>query len=518
MFGKRLMLGLLVLAVTAGIGFAAAQQETPGDDTAYEFSIVSYQRVPVDEDAKMVRYWEEQTGVTFDIWNTEQQNYAEVMNLRFAADEIPDFLNVPNNTVFAQWARQDFLAEIPTELIQENAPNAYKLVNELNPDAWLLGRVDGVRYGLVQFDVDPVRYSPMAYRGDWLETLGLELPETLDEFEDVLYAFAQDDPDGNGRDDTYGASASVKLPLYGAFGLGDKNWVERDGRVVYSGVQPEMKEALGYLRRWYADGVLDPEFITGEGQSWWRSDAFIAGRVGFSAIGGYTHWKPSLFEGDSEGRMISEIRAANPEAADSVAFGKTVVGPYGDTGIIFAGVSQPILGNVTRAFGVHLEDQPDRYAKLLNVLDQINYGGEMNFVTRMFGIEGEDWEMRDGQIASLGPAAEDPSNLDKMGAFAIFRFTGPYNPPQLFDARKAWAEEHNFDMGILKHAVLEPVPAQAQYETELHKIEDETFVAIITGELPLDAFDDFVERWRVNGGDEIEQQLNAWYQNFYGAN
>ena len=45
-------------------------------------------------------------------------------------------------------------------------------------------------------------------RKDWLENLGLEEPKTIDEFYNVLKAFTKDDPDGNGKDDTYGLVAS----------------------------------------------------------------------------------------------------------------------------------------------------------------------------------------------------------------------------------------------------------------------------------------------------------------------
>lgn len=45
-------------------------------------------------------------------------------------------------------------------------------------------------------------------RQDWLENLGLEMPTSLDELYDVLYAFTYNDPDGNGVDDTYGITSA----------------------------------------------------------------------------------------------------------------------------------------------------------------------------------------------------------------------------------------------------------------------------------------------------------------------
>ena len=68
-------------------------------------------------------------------------------------------------------------------------------------------------------------------RKDWLDNLGLEVPTTLDELFDVMYAFTYNDPDGNGKNDTWGYGAFIEEttyesypgrrfePLMGAFGV-----------------------------------------------------------------------------------------------------------------------------------------------------------------------------------------------------------------------------------------------------------------------------------------------------------
>jgi putative aldouronate transport system substrate-binding protein len=48
--------------------------------------------------------------------------------------------------------------------------------------------------------------------------------------------------------------------------------------------------------------------------------------------------------------------------------------------------------------------------------------------------------------------------------------------------------------------------------TDLNTLEDETLVGIITGELPLDAFDDYVDQWKALGGDMMTDEVNEWYQ------
>ncbi|GJM72172.1 hypothetical protein HMSSN036_43880 [Paenibacillus macerans] len=85
------------------------------------------------------------------------------------------------------------------------------------------------------------------------------------------------------------------LQVFGAFGqivFADQIYFGRkDGNLV-GALEPEMKEALQYLRKWYLDGIIDQEFITGENKGGYKhlSHAFINGRIGITSMGNYYHW------------------------------------------------------------------------------------------------------------------------------------------------------------------------------------------------------------------------------------
>ncbi|MDT2194410.1 hypothetical protein [Paenibacillus larvae] len=51
----------------------------------------------------------------------------------------------------------------------------------------------------------------MYVRKDWLDRLGLEPPVTIEEYEKVIEAFATQDPNGSGEQDTYGLSMMHSL-------------------------------------------------------------------------------------------------------------------------------------------------------------------------------------------------------------------------------------------------------------------------------------------------------------------
>lgn len=70
-----------------------------------------------------------------------------------------------------------------------------------------MGTVNGELYYLTQCNPVTTNHT-LVMRKDWLDALELEIPQTVDDFYDVLHAFTYEDPDGNGSDDTYGYSLS----------------------------------------------------------------------------------------------------------------------------------------------------------------------------------------------------------------------------------------------------------------------------------------------------------------------
>ncbi len=108
-------------------------------------------------------------------------------------------------------------------------------------------------------------------RMDWLKALNLEVPENLDELYQVMKAFKEDDPDGNGLDDTYGLMLTKNFldegmgeaaGIFHGFHAYPTAWVrDENGGLVYGSTLPEVKEALIYLNLLYTEGLIDPEFV-----------------------------------------------------------------------------------------------------------------------------------------------------------------------------------------------------------------------------------------------------------------
>lgn len=358
--------------------------------------------------------------------------------------------------------------------------------------------------------------NPTVWRGDWLENVGItKTPDTLEEFEEAFYKFANDDPDGNGKDDTYGLSLSGLPVIFGAFGYlpgysahdwHDWFWQDRDGELVFGAVQPEMKEALALINKWYEDGVLDPEFITGEnmGGYWALSHAFINGQIGFSSHGNYYHWAPELADG-AMGPNYEELYKLNPEAADSLVHSLPPKGPGGRNQY----TDNKVPGKVI-AFGRQLEDEPDKFGKIMQIINHTSGSTLENYLTANLGFKDEMWEEdpETGIRKAIGKWAELSDRVDGKlifsNLFAAFEPSGP---------RIDWMKENNY--GIMTQNKLQvALPSEAKYRAELTKIRDEAYISIITGDKPIDHFDVFVEKWMDMGGEQLTKEANEWYENF----
>ena len=139
-------------------------------------------------------------------------------------------------------------------------------------------------------------------RKDWLDKLGLEMPETIEEFEKVATAFTFEDPDGDGQDNTYGFSMTNVNDnynynnlsvFYSAFNLHKSFCPDENGKVTIIQDQPGYYDMMDFFRRMYEKGVLDPEWYTNQGYA--ETDKFKFGQTGIDSL----YIKPvSLFSTD----------------------------------------------------------------------------------------------------------------------------------------------------------------------------------------------------------------------------
>ncbi len=508
-------------AVTALItclsGCGGKKQETANEGGPVKISWTAWLGAPVNKDADMIKYWDEKLGVDIDVWNIEAANYIESIALKIAGGEIPDVIYLPSTSAYTKYAKDGILAELTEDEIKEYAPKLYKTYKDTDKDAFSYRKVDGKIYGIPALTTKYRR--PMAYRGDWMEKLGVsELPVEFADFEKLMYKFANEDPDGNGVKDTYGLSAGGVYAVYGAYGIVPEFWLEGDdGKLVYGGVHPKMKEALGVLRKWYADGVLDPEFIVDEKQSGSSnmSTPFVTGRIGFTANGEDWHFKPkfeqSLEANDWEGDNVKELRKSDPKAADSIRLGLPVKGPYGDQGL---GSSSTIgAKGATVAFSTQLSDNKEKLKKIFEVIETVGFTSRENLTTAKNGIEGKHWKYNDkGQIEFLDEKYSQYTERAKIGAHTVMTTLASLEWNDYGqESMVQWRKDTQASFGAIENKLKTVLDSEGIYGVELDKLRSETYISIITGDKDLDYFDEFVNKWYKTGGQTLTDEANKWY-------
>ncbi len=535
---KKIVSLAVVTVIAASTVVGCGGGDSKDENGRYTYSMTMYQTSTANPDAVQLKAIEDKYNINLDVWNVEWQKYDEILNLKLAGGEVPDIIYVKTAAAAQKYVDQGVVAPISLELLEEKAPNILKRLEEDAPDILKYYYIDDELYSLPSFSVGAgANGIPMVWRGDWLKNVGInKVPESLDEYEEAFYKFAKEDPDGNGKNDTYGLSRSGLIAIFAAYGyvptMGQTGtpqgyWMERDGKLVYSSVQPEMKEALARISKWYADGVLDPEFITGEnkGGYWAISHQFVNGIIGFTCHGMSYHWEPKAFvdsDASSSGQDRYEFEKLNSEAAESLEI--SGIPPYLSKETQKTYPKKEYVRGERWMFSKSLVEDEEKFNKLLEVYNDI-YSSRENFEFANTGERGVVWDYEDAvstngktykRTAYLGDWKDE--EYRKENSFSFNLFTPSFPEAEKIDTpRDDWAIPRGFDDQYMpNNRLYVSLPSESKYSAELTKIEEEAYMDIITGAQPIDYFDEFVEKWRASGGEVLEQEAEAWYEEVNG--
>lgn len=241
---------------------------------------------------------EKSTNVHIDWENIPDTDYTEKKSLLIASGDLPDAFYAAGFTDYELINYGKDGTIIPLEkLIADYAPNLNKLL-ESRPDIKAaITAPDGHIYGLPTWEENGLGTNPFFHviNKSWLDKLGLKMPQTLDEYTNDLVAFKTKDPNGNGKADEIPLSFMHMGwcmdigGLFGAFGLPDnlEHRVVKDGKVIFTAIQPEYKEALKYFNeKWYKQGLIDPESFTQQAPQY-----LAKGKTPTETLGSFVWWE-----------------------------------------------------------------------------------------------------------------------------------------------------------------------------------------------------------------------------------
>lgn len=502
------MLLIIMFATSCSL---SGTEKNPVDEETITLSWVPLV-VPVDKEGTIVKHMEKMFNVKVDLWNDD----GEALKVRIATGDIPDRMEVfvPD---FNKFVDQGILAEIPLAMIKKHAPHLYKqYMDDFNKGVMNYPTVDGKIYGLPNGNPESGgARRAIAWRGDWLDNVGItKVPKTLEEMEEAVYKFTTGDPDKNGKNDTFGLSSSMMEAVYGAYGYLPNQWSVKKGKLVFGGIQPEMKDALELLRKWYADKVIAPEFAADDesaGGPVHISIPFTQGKIGTSAHDSYLQWKIGRYKGDREGDNVTELR--NNNADGTIVYGTPPTGPNGKKGIKM----EPQLHTRFLTFGKQVENDEAKMIKLLEMTDYSSATIE-GFLISRFGFEGTNWNWKTEGDSKI-PVPIEPFN-DWMQVTALgggITFSSIWLPDIISEVNSEYAWRMNEQPGLNEDGYIDGAShiftdSSTKYSDELKTLRMNAYREIITGAKPLDYFDEFVAEWKSSGGDVLTTDFNKKYE------
>lgn len=282
---KRFLTVVLCLSLVAALGACnnnsgekAGFNETgmPIMDEAIELE-VGVMRAPhigAFADMPMLQEIEKQTNIKIKWREFPSDSFNEKVNLMLASGDFPDIMwRGLNAQQLATHSRSGDIIPLD-DLIDKYAPRWKELFEEFPYAEKIAKNPDGKIYSLPyvrQEEANSGYRDTIFINKAWLDKLGLPIPETTDEFLTTLKAFAEQDPNGNGKKDElpwtfiFNSYVNGNFDIFGSFGrLDGPNhfFVEEGGKVVYAALTEENKNAIKYMHELYKVGGIDPESFT----------------------------------------------------------------------------------------------------------------------------------------------------------------------------------------------------------------------------------------------------------------
>ncbi|WP_321573847.1 extracellular solute-binding protein [Paenibacillus sp. P13VS] len=478
-------------------------------------------------DNRWTRLYEEELGIQIRYdWIATGDVYNQKLGVALASGRFPDVVKV-NPYQLRQLSNAGLIEDL-TEVYQTQAtPLTKKILEAEGRGAFDAATINGRLMAIPESSSSIETAQYLWIRKDWLDKLDLQPPKTMEDVLNISEAFTEGDPDGNGKNDTYGMAMTSYLwdPVMGISGFMagyeayPNIWIkDKKGNLVYGGIQPEVKQALEKLQNLYLNGQVDPEFAYKNGSK--ESRLVQDGKIGM--LYG-EQWTPFMLQTTRDKDPDAEWQAY-PLVAES---GKDIRVPLrSNTGQYFAvkkGFAHPEV--IVKLMNLHLDKnwgEQAEYEKYYN--DDSLAVWKLSPVTPFPGTKNIDAyrDIRDatekGDYSSLENEAlaihKRIVAYDSEGVKSGWGWKQTYGPSGAFSIADAYDLNGQLMYDEYTGGITE---SMVDRQIILRDLQLEAYMNIILGS-PLEEFDRFVDDWYKLGGEEITSEVNAWFRTNGGGN
>ncbi len=423
------------------------------------------------------------------------------LNAMVAGGDIPDIIQANwtmGDNIVKEYSEQGIILSLDKYL-----PDYKFLDTMLDENELPFVKYDGKRVALGQ--PRPVQnWMTPWVRQDWLDRLGLKAPTTMEELAKVAKVFTTNDPDGNGKNDTYGFTSVTTAgnffgqlhSMWAPFGAypGRDNLRIADGKLVMEAFSPEAKNALSWWNAQIKAGVVDPNWSTNKFDNW--REAVISGKVGI-----VTAEFQLIRESNSSTTMGKEIFAANPKAKWVQL--PALQGPFGKY------TNWNENGTDCRFFvTVKAQSEPGKLQAILAFLnDMMNPKTEL-YALATFGQVGVDYKRNDeGKVSKKIVVPEHAWK----SYWVVFRLgdLDYFYPGYIAEPNDLWGKL-NFTIRQPRIANVNGLVPAHERTPDLDAYIQEMHMKFAVGTEPLANWDKFVETARKTYGmDEVRKSAEA---------
>ena len=490
------------------------------------------------EDNAYIRMAENKLNIDItDEFEAYGDDYDRQVSLALSAGDIPDMMKVASLDELKELYENDLIADL-TQVYDEYASDYLKsLYDSYDGRAIANVTLDGKMMALPGTNGDSGP-SIVWIRSDWMEQLGMNIDEdqdgciTIEDVEMIAKEFMAKNPENaenvvgvafapwltSGDPDGTFSMNSIAYAL-GAF---PKTWMEKDENVIYGSTTEEMKQALTLVSGWFQEGILDPQVGT---RTWDDITALLAnGQCGITF--GTWHipdWllnnvyalnNNATFEAyalaDADGKVNCKH---NDATAGYIVVNKDFEHP--EIAIQIANLfyddlktSKELLENYPEV-AAYVKDGVDGSSRPFNI--------EVNSYTSLLDDYGELERCLNGEITiDEVKSAEERSNATNISAYLegnvdATNWSKYHSRTKGVELLQTLTENNQFNW--LTPIFPQTTPTMETNLANLEKLEEESFIKMVTGEIDVESgFDQFVTSWNDQGGAQIIKEISEQLQ------
>ena len=474
------------------------------------------------EDNAYTRYLKNMLNIqNKNIYMETEDKYNEFINVMVKDQTLPDILVLSERQMLKELVENDLVEDL-TEVYEKCTTDRIKEMYDSYGGQLLEAcTFDGQLMAIPETVID---HGPrlLWLRKDWMDALGLEAPETLEDAFEIIEAFIRNRMGAGEGEEPIGLVCDTSLigttssnysvePIFELFGAEPQKWIEKDGRIIYGSLTEETRQGLEQLRKLYEDGILDQNFalrtqnnirdLVVDGRCgaffglWWAPNNPLMDQIENDPD---AEWEPYYFKSSKTVHTYASFRDnkyvvvrkgyEHPEIVMkiiSVLFdytryeAKDADEVNGYFALNVDPTARPLVINVDYNEATYTVTRNIRKtlageitASSLSAIEQSYYKACRNYIAGK-EISKQDWAAYKSRLSAVGLLVD--SN---------------YQTPK----REYLAETDN------------------EIPQGLKTLEKNTFLQMILGKQPMSYFDTFVEEWYSQGGEELEKRIQIVYE------